>query len=117
MTDTSIQRRLAEATADAAHWKQQAANLQDIVDAQYDTDQIPVLRRLIMQRREIRTAWASAARYQRLWRAEVNRLGHDGNKTAGEVIENALTALRDTSLRSTQRVKRALQILDREERP
>lgn len=104
-------RRLTEATRDAAHWKAQAANLSDIVEAQYDENQIPLIRRVIMQRREIRTAWAYANMYSRRWRAARDELGDDHRLTAAHVIEKALGILNDNTAKTAKRVAEARKVL------
>lgn len=63
-----LQDRLAQATRAAAHWQQQVNNLQDLVDSNMDPDEIPKIRRIIMQRREIKEAWRAARNYQAMWR-------------------------------------------------
>lgn len=106
------QGRLRTATQEAAHWKQQAANLQDVLDSMVEQNDIPVLRRLIMQRREIRVAWNTANAYRRRWRASIDALGTDGTVTAADTIEKALRVLSDPTKKTSARVAEARKVLE-----
>jgi predicted Holliday junction resolvase-like endonuclease len=94
------------------HLRQQNANLQDLVDSNLDPDQVPLLRRVIMQRREIRAAWQTSNMYQRMWRAAASKLGKDWKQSPESVIERALSTLNDSSVKSTERVRIAKEILE-----
>jgi hypothetical protein len=74
MSEAYDHQRLVDATREAAHWKAQASNLQEIVDSLYDQDETPKVRRIIMQRREIKAAWAWANTYRRWWRREQEKI-------------------------------------------
>lgn len=78
-----LQDRLARATRMAAHWEQQAHNLQDLVDSNMDPDEIPKVRRIIMQRREIKEAWRYVRNLQSMLKREKG-LREDAQNVAGE---------------------------------
>ena len=63
-----LQDRLARLSRNIGHFQQRAENAEATLKADIDPKEMPLRRRIVMQRREIREAWNSSAMYQRMWR-------------------------------------------------